>query len=111
MGVVKEIIFRPFNYTEQNGYAKICIRCVFVIGERWGGGGVVALQSLLTNKKDTIPFNFQSNEPFSKFLRQQRTISKFLSHALRENLRLGGVGVIHTPVILNLKKGTRTSDY
>ena len=41
------------------------------------GGGLVALQSLLTIKRGTSPFNSQSNELFSKFLRQQMTISKF----------------------------------
>ena len=34
------------------------------------GGGLVALQSLLTSEKGTSHFNFQSNEPFLKFLRQ-----------------------------------------
>jgi hypothetical protein len=34
-----------------------------------GVGGLVALQSLSTIKKGTIHSNFQSNEPFSKFLR------------------------------------------
>ena len=57
MGVVKDIISRPFNYTEQNGYLKILIKCVLGID---GRGGLVALQSLLTNKKGTGPFNFQS---------------------------------------------------
>jgi hypothetical protein len=32
-------------------------------------GGLVALQSRLTNKKGTSHSKFQSNEPFSKFLR------------------------------------------
>ena len=32
------------------------------------GGGMVAVKSLLTIKKSTGPFNFQSNEPLSKFL-------------------------------------------
>jgi hypothetical protein len=45
-----------------------------LIGCVWGNGehesGLVALQSLLTVKNGTIPFNFQSNEPFSKLLRQ-----------------------------------------
>jgi hypothetical protein len=35
-----------------------------------GGGELVAVQSLSTIKKDTGHSNFQSNEPFSKFLRQ-----------------------------------------
>ena len=34
-------------------------------------GVLVAFQSLLTIKKGTSHFNFQSNEPFLKFLRQR----------------------------------------
>ena len=49
------------------------------------GGGLVALQSLSTIKKSTSPFNFQSNELFYKFMRQQMAITKFLSYAFREN--------------------------
>ena len=37
MGVVKDIISRPLNYTLQNHYLKILIRCVLEIDERWGG--------------------------------------------------------------------------
>ena len=58
------------------------------------GRGLVALQSLLTIKNGTSPFNVQSNELFSEFLRQQMTISKFLSDAFLENTRCvcGGGG-------------------
>jgi hypothetical protein len=43
-----------------------------VFGEKVGvKGGLVALQSLSTIKKGTSPLNFQSNEPFLKFLRQR----------------------------------------
>ena len=56
------------------------------------GGGLIALQSLSIIKKGTNPFNSQLNEPYSKFLRQQMTISKCLSDAFRENTRLWGVG-------------------
>jgi hypothetical protein len=35
-----------------------------------GEGGLVALQSLLNLKKGTRTFNFQSNEPPLKFMRQ-----------------------------------------
>ena len=42
-----------------------------VFGEMIGvGGGLVALYSLSTIKKGTIPLNLQSNEPVLKFLRQ-----------------------------------------
>ena len=53
-------------YAEQNGYLKILIGCV------WGNdgrGGIVALKSLSTIKKDTSPLNFQLN--VLKFLRQR----------------------------------------
>ena len=33
--ILKDIISRPFNYVEQNGYLQILIGCVFGIGERW----------------------------------------------------------------------------
>ena len=47
----------------------------------------VALQSILTIKKGTGPFNFQSNELFPKFLRQQMAISQSKSDAFRENTK------------------------
>ena len=72
-------------------------------------GGLVALQSLLTVRKGTSPFKFQSNESFLKVLKQQIAISKFISDAFQENTRFRGGG-IHTPITLNLKKGTKTSD-
>ena len=72
------------------------------------GVGLVALQSLLTYKKDTSLFNFQSNGPFSKFLQQQMAISKFLSDVFWENTRCEGVS---TPHHSRLKKDTRISDY
>ena len=75
------------------------------------GVGLVALQSLLTIKKDMRTLYFQSNEPFPKFQRQQMATSKFLSDAFQENTRCVGDGVIHPPISLNLKKDNRTSDY
>ena len=71
----------------------------------WGmEGGSVALQSLLTMKKGTSPFNSQSNELFSKFLRQQMVIQKLLSDAFREKTRC--MGGFHPPITLNLKKSS-----
>ena len=81
-----------------------------VFGEMVGlGGRLVALQLLSTIKKGTSPFSFQLNEPFSKFVRHQIPISKFLSEKLRENTRFRGGG-IHPPITPNLKNGTKTSD-
>ena len=51
------------------------------------GGGLVALQSLFTIEKGTSQFNFQSNERFSKFLRQKIAISKFRSDVFQENTK------------------------
>jgi hypothetical protein len=60
--------YLEINYDEQNGYIKVLIGCV---GEMVGVEGVlVAFQSLLTIKNGTSHSNFQSNEPFSKFLQQ-----------------------------------------
>ena len=73
--------------------------------------GLAPLQSLLTLKRDTSPFNFKSNEPFSKFLWQQIAMSKFLYVAFQENTRWMWQGCIHPPITLNLRKGTRNSDY
>ena len=46
----------------------------FVLGCAWGneghGRGLVTFQSLSTIKKGTSHSNFQSNEPFLKFIRQ-----------------------------------------
>ena len=62
-----------------------------VFGEIVGvGGGLVALISLSTIKEGTSPLNFQSNETFLEFLRQQIAMSKFLSDTYRENTRRGG---------------------
>ena len=70
--ILKDLISRTFCNVEQNGYLKILIGCV------WGKGGrergIVALKSLSTIKKGTSPFNFQSNEPFLKFLLRQRLL-------------------------------------
>ena len=73
------------------------------------GRGLLSSQSLLTIKKGTSPFSFQSNKRISKFLRQQMAIPKILIYAFRENTRCNGG--IHPLITLNLKKGTRTSDF
>ena len=46
-----------------------------------------------------------------KFPRQPMATTKFLSDALRENTRFGVVGVIYSPITLNLNRGTITFDY
>jgi len=66
--ILKDIVSWTFNYVEQNGYLKIFIGCFLRNGGR--GRGLVALLSLSTIKKGTSCFNFWSNEPFLKFLRQ-----------------------------------------
>ena len=64
-----------------------------VFGEIMGlGGGLVALQSLLTIRMGASPFNFQLIELFSKFLRQKMAISKFPSYAVLENMMCKGEG-------------------
>ena len=55
MGVVKDMISRPFNYTEKNGYPKILIR--YILGINGCERGLVSLQSVLANKNDTSPFS------------------------------------------------------
>ena len=74
------------------------------------GGGFFTLHSLFTTKKDTGPFNFQSNELFSQFLRQKMAVTKFLLYGFLENKRCGGM-LIHPPVPQNLTKRIITSDY
>jgi hypothetical protein len=64
----KHIFYLEINYAGQNGYLKILIGCVW--GNDGRGGGLVALQLLLTIKEGTSHSNFQSNEAFLKFLRQ-----------------------------------------
>ena len=54
------------------------------------GGGLVTLQPLLINKNGTSPFNFQSNEPFSKFLRQQMAIKKLSIRCISGKYEVGG---------------------
>ena len=63
------------------------------LGKWWAWEGVVALQSLLTIKKGTNPFNFQSNELFLKLLRLQMAILKFLSDVFLEITRCVCVSV------------------
>ena len=67
------------------------------IGCIWGNGslgmGLVALQSLLTIKKGTHPFNFQSNELFLNFPWHKMAISKLKSDTFWENVRCVGKGV------------------
>ena len=67
MAVVKDIISRPFNYSEQNAHLKILIRHVLGIDGHVGGGVCLPL-SLLNNKKGSVSSNFQSNEPYLNFL-------------------------------------------
>ena len=69
------------------------------LGTWWAWEGVVAFQSLSTVIKGTSPFNFQPKEPFSKFIWQQT-----------EWYEVWGGG-IHPPIALNLKNGSKTSDY
>ena len=76
MGAAKDIISILFNYTEQNK-DQILIRCVLRADGR-GGGEIVTLQSLLSNKKGTSPFVLQPNERFLKFIRKKMTVSNFL---------------------------------
>ena len=77
------------------------------LGNGGCGKGLVALQSLSTIKKGTRPFNFQSNEPFLEFLRQQIALSKFLSDAFRENTRYGRGEGIHPAITLNLESALK----
>ena len=64
--ILKDIISKLLNCFKENGYFKILIGCVWENGGR--GRGLVALQSLLTIRRGTSSLNFQSNEPFLKFL-------------------------------------------
>ena len=66
----RHIFYLKINYAEQTGYLKIFMGCVWG-NDACGGGGAVALESLSTIKKGTVPLNFQLNEPFLKFLRQR----------------------------------------
>jgi len=56
----------------------------------WGEEGLDTLRSLLTIKKGTGPFNFQPNELFLKFQRQQIAISNLKSDAFWENMSWEG---------------------
>ena len=87
IGVVQDIVSRPFNYTEQMVISTVWINVFWELMSL--GGGLLPFKHL-TNKKGTSLFNFQSNESFSKFLRQQMTVSKFLSDTFWENMRVWG---------------------
>jgi len=78
-----------------------------MFGEMVGvGGGLVAHQWFSTIKKGTSPFSFQSNDLFPMFQRHQMAFSKFLSDALRENMRyVRGIG--YTLLSLWILKRTR----
>ena len=92
--IFKNIISRAFNYVEKIAISKFWSD---LFGQMVGvGGELAALQSLWTIEKGTSPFNFQSNWPFSKFLRYEK-------YEMRE-------GGIHLPITMNLKKYTKTSD-
>ena len=93
--VVDDTTSRTFDHIKQNGCLKILIRCAFVI-DGHGKRGLIALQSLLTNKKRPSPFTFQLNKPFLKFLWQQMAISKFLSYVYWENRRCEEVSILQS---------------
>ena len=85
MGVVilKDIITGPFNYTlNKMAISKFWLRCVW--GNWWAWRGLlVAFKSLSIIKKVQWSFSISNRMClFLKFLRQQMTISKFLSDAL-----------------------------
>ena len=62
--------------------------------------GLVGLQSLLTNKKGTSPFNFQSNKPLSKVPKTKMVIWRFLSDTFRKNMRCGEISTLRSLSIL-----------
>ena len=65
----KHNFYLEINYAEQNACLKFLLD---VFGEKVGvRGRLVALKSLSTIKKGIRPLNFQSNQPFLKFLRQR----------------------------------------
>ena len=71
-----------------------------------GGGGACCPLIIF----GTSTFDLQSNEPFSKFLRQQRAISYFLSDVFGENTKFGGGESIHPMFTFNLNRDTKTFD-
>ena len=88
--ILKDLIYGSFDYVEQNDYLKIFIGCDW--GNSGHGRGVSCPPNTFDYQKR--PFNFQSNELFSKFLRKQMAISKFLSDTFRENGRCGRVSTL-----------------
>ena len=97
--ILKYIVSRPFNYAEQKSFLKILIRCVLGI-DGLGGEGCWLPPNQFWLLENSL-FNFQSNEPFMKFLRQQITIAKFLSDILQKNAKCVWEGV-RPPITLNL---------
>ena len=76
------------------------------------GSNVTCSPSTLTIKMGTSPFNFPSNELILKFLRQQMSISKFISDVFQKNTRCWGEGGgTHPSMTLNFKTDTRSSDH
>ena len=59
-------------------------------------GGLVAIQSLFTNKKCTSPFNFQSNEPFFKVSTTINGHFKISSRCILGKYEAGGG--VHPPI-------------
>ena len=71
-----------------------------VFGQMVGaGGGLVAVQSVSTINKGASPFNFQSNELFSKFPRQQMAIKKNFFSCISAKYGMG-----YPPLIAKSKK-------
>ena len=101
--ILNDIIFEPFIYVEKNGPLKILIRCV---SENGGPGrGLIALQSLWILKRALALSISNRMNLFSKFLRQKKAISKFLSDSFWENTRW--VGGIHPSITLNPKRALK----
>ena len=58
MGVIKDIISRVFNNTEQNGYLKILILCVFGIEWHAGKGDLLSSNHFrLINRAVALSFS------------------------------------------------------
>ena len=85
MGVVKNTICRPLNYTEQNGYLKILIRCVFGIYCHGRGGGLFpsnhfqlikrALALSISNRTSIFRSFYDSDWPSQNFYQMHYSYS------------------------------------
>ena len=104
--ILKDVISGPFNYIEQNDYPKILIRCV------WGNGRHGRRRQSPSNHfwllEKVLALSISNRISCFRGFYDNKWQSQNFYQIYFGKIR---GRVIHPPITLDLKKGTRNSDY